>query len=186
MNKQEYETNLHWANNALRHVKYTCVIGASNRHDDMERTSNWSNDSVKRMRKQSAARTATTWGELVRLLAKDASDSRCGNCGEQAALAFEYLRLTLGATPIEYMTLASQRQGGGGVGVCDGDHVFVVIGRKAGGNPGTVSSTLDIQNWNPETVICDPWANEVYPAFDFGVKSTCGGAWHRLKSALQA
>jgi len=186
MNKQEQEQNLRWARTAVKHVKTTCVIGASNRQDDEERTGGWSSACVSRMRGESGSGAATTWGALVRELAQDARNSRCGNCGEQAALAYEFLRTTLNATPIEYVMLDSKRKDGGGVGVCDGDHVFVVIGRKTGDPIGSDTAGVEVQKWNPETVICDPWANEVYQAFDLGVKAVCGGGWHGLRSVCRA
>lgn len=63
----------------------------------------------------------------------------CGNCGEMAAVAFDYLYV-LDVRPIEYMTL-------------DGaDHSFVCIGRNAS------SALTRPWEWGPRAWICDAWA----------------------------
>lgn len=72
--------------------------------------------------------------------ARRAKRSGCGNCFEQASLAYLYLKEE-GVRPIDLFELARL------------DHVFVVIGR-AGETPEKVSS------WGAQAVVCDPWAPE--------------------------
>jgi hypothetical protein len=66
----------------------------------------------------------------------------CGNCGEQSAIAFVYLRRQK-TFPLDWME------------VNDYEHAFVIIGRKRG------SDTTDARTWGDEAVICDPWRDVV-------------------------
>lgn len=72
-----------------------------------------------------AARMARTYG--------------CGNCGENAALAFTLLK-QWNVQPVDLMKCTNM------------DHLFVVIGMRAGANSG------DYKTWGPDAVVCDPWA----------------------------
>ncbi len=62
----------------------------------------------------------------------------CGNCGEQSALAFVYLRGQK-TFPLDWME------------VNDYQHAFVIIGRKRGSDPKNYAT------WGDDAVICDPW-----------------------------
>ena len=66
----------------------------------------------------------------------------CGNCGEQSAIAFVYLRRQK-TFPLDWME------------VNDYEHAFVIIGRKRG------SDTTDARTWGDEAVVCDPWRDVV-------------------------
>ncbi len=66
----------------------------------------------------------------------------CGNCGEQSAIAFVYLR-QLKTFPIDWMQ------------VNDYEHAFVIIGRALGSEP------TDYLTWGPDAVVCDPWRDVV-------------------------
>lgn len=66
----------------------------------------------------------------------------CGNCGEQSAIAFIYLR-NQKVFPIDWME------------VNDYQHAFVIIGRQRG------SDTRNYATWGPDAVICDPWRDVV-------------------------
>ena len=74
----------------------------------------------------------------IRGMAQSAREFQIGNCGEHAALAFEYLR-EKGVRPLDFVTFR------------DGDHAFVVINRKAG------TDLADLSAWLPDAVLCDPW-----------------------------
>jgi hypothetical protein len=75
----------------------------------------------------------------------------CGNCGEQAAVAFDYLsRYT--TRPLEWVGL----RGRCGAGICD--HAFVLMARKRFNN--------DPSTWGADCVVCDPWLEVVYPGKD--------------------
>jgi hypothetical protein len=66
----------------------------------------------------------------------------CGNCGEQSAIAFVFLREQK-IFPIDWMEVDGYK------------HAFVIIGRAK------VSNSLDFSTWGDEAVICDPWRNVV-------------------------
>lgn len=66
----------------------------------------------------------------------------CGNCGEQSAIAFVYLRQQK-ILPLDWMQ------------VNDYEHAFVVIGRQRG------SDSRDFRTWGDEAVVCDPWRDVV-------------------------
>src|SRR5437870_5452280 len=72
-------------------------------------------------------------------LAQRAESLGCGNCGEQAAVAYQFL-LGKGVRPLDYMNLYNAD----GVAV----HSFVVLDFV--GDAGGTSS------WGPDAVICDP------------------------------
>jgi hypothetical protein len=74
----------------------------------------------------------------------------CGNCGEQSAVAFDYLR-GHGIRPIEWYQFVNLERA---------DHAFVVINRRAD------SDRSDPTAW-PEAAICDPWENKHFRATDF-------------------
>lgn len=66
----------------------------------------------------------------------------CGNCGEQSAIAFVYLRRQK-AFPLDWME------------VNDYEHAFVIIGRRRG------SDTTNYLTWGDNAVVCDPWRDVV-------------------------
>lgn len=75
--------------------------------------------------------------DWVRLVAEGAKKNKCGNCGENSALAFMWL-YDQGVRPLDWMNLGSA------------DHAFVVIGRKPG-------AAANWQAWGKDAVVCDPW-----------------------------
>jgi hypothetical protein len=86
--------------------------------------------------------------DLMRALASEAIGAKCGNCGEQSAVAFIHLHdIYPTIRPLDYM----QRN--------NGDHAFVVIGRAAG-------EAKDFASWGDQAVICDPWDRQAYLAKD--------------------
>jgi hypothetical protein len=66
----------------------------------------------------------------------------CGNCGEQSAIAFVYLRGQK-TFPLDWME------------VNDYEHAFVIIGRRRG------SETTNYLTWGDDAVVCDPWRDVV-------------------------
>jgi hypothetical protein len=72
-----------------------------------------------------------------------ARKTECGNCLEQAAVAFMLL-YRLGVRPIDYVSLYPRHL----------DHSFVVVGRVNG----SVIGKDAWLNWGPGAVVCDPWA----------------------------
>jgi hypothetical protein len=84
--------------------------------------------------------------ERIKVAAIWAEHSGCGNCGEQSAIAYEWLR-RCGVLPLEYMVFQAPK-----------DHAFVVVGR----DPGSVAAQP--ATWGPNAVVCDPWKNKAYLA----------------------
>jgi hypothetical protein len=76
--------------------------------------------------------------------AEGAEKFGCGNCGEQSALAFVYLR-NQKTFPLDWMEVNNY------------EHAFVIIGRKRG------SDASNPATWGNEAVICDPWRDVVAP-----------------------
>jgi hypothetical protein len=87
-----------------------------------------------------------TVGDL-REIADRAIRSRCGNCGENAAIAFISC-VDQKVEPLDYMECAGPGD----------DHVFLVIGRKEGSS----ADRYDAATWGPDAVVCDPWMNKAY------------------------
>ncbi len=83
----------------------------------------------------------------IRTVANSALSKGCGNCGEQAAIAFMML-VDKRVEPIDYMFCAGEGD----------DHVFVVIGRREGSDVRKYSA----QTWGPDAVVCDPWMGLAY------------------------
>ena len=71
-----------------------------------------------------------------------------GGCVELSGAAFEWLN-EQGVRPLDLMGFTSD------------SHVFVVVGRQDGSN------SADPSTWGPDAVICDPWANKVYPVSEW-------------------
>lgn len=84
----------------------------------------------------------------IRTLADNALRARCGNCGEQSAIAF-MMRADKRVEPLDYMMCAGEGD----------DHVFVVIGRRENSDV----RSYNAQTWGPDAVVCDPWMGKSYP-----------------------
>lgn len=90
----------------------------------------------------------------LRELAEKAIRSRCGNCGEHAAIAF-ITCVDQKVEPLDYMECAGPGD----------DHVFLVIGRREGSS----DSRYDAATWGPDAVVCDPWMNKAYPCSEMSI-----------------
>ncbi|BET95879.1 hypothetical protein [Xenorhabdus taiwanensis] len=75
-------------------------------------------------------------------------ESHLGNCGEKAILAFSHLKM-LGARPLDLFDINIDNRS-------EDAHTIVVIGRITG-------HETDPKTWNHESVVCDPWDNQIYP-----------------------
>lgn len=147
--------NLRQAEGAVTYVKQKMVIGASNKSSDLftslfERE--WSMTCVERIRKEPYS--GATIISKLRAIAQRASINGCGNCGEQAAIAFVWL-MNKKISPIDYMSRTNA------------DHAFVVIGREG-----------DLKNpdsWGDNCYVCDPWDGTSYAIKDASKKMYGGG-----------
>ena len=75
------------------------------------------------------------------------------NCEGRAALALVHCGQKSTARPLELFSSL------------EGDHVFLVIGRKSG-------KIMDVSSWNDDAVVCDPWAGSCYPAAELPMRVT--------------
>ena len=126
-------SNLQWAKKACAHVKRKLPRGAGNRPDgssDAAACVLWVRENMV---------DAADW---VPHLALRAEQYGCGNCGEQAAVAFMYLKRN-GVRSLDYMNL-NDPQG-------EAIHSFVVIGFQGEGE--------ETSGWGPHAVVCDPHDN---------------------------
>ncbi len=80
------------------------------------------------------------------VIAKVAKEHKIGNCGEHSAIAYTYLKNEKNLRKLDYLALVN------------GDHAFVVIGRKPG------SDVTDPTTWGDAAVVCEPWGKTYYPA----------------------
>ncbi|WP_435235035.1 hypothetical protein ACR30L_14905 [Psychromonas sp. PT13] len=135
--------NLGIAQQAITYVESKMTIGADNKWSDKFASlfaAETSGSCVARIRKSPYPSPRL---EQLREMARRALIAGCGNCGEQAAIAFFWLH-DRKVAPLEYMTRTNA------------DHAFVVIGRK-------LDSSFDKPlEWGENCIICDPWAGKVY------------------------
>lgn len=144
-----------WARTAFDYTKGTLVIGAGNQPQRVDETDGLSATYVNRLRRQPGAWQRTRAGgwefeepqvraplsgrttvERYKMAAARARAYRAGNCGEHAAVAFEYL---IEHAPAECGLIAYAK--------CKrpGDHCFVWVDVASG----------------PDAVICDAWGGFV-------------------------
>ena len=145
---------------AVRFVKGKMRFGARNKPSDIIRSWGESISCVDNLRDEAAAtdtrllkdyannRKAGIERELEYTAAM-AAHMGCGNCNEQAALAFIYLR-DKGVFPLDWVNKEN-------VFLKFGGHSFVVIGRLSG--------KVSPAEWGSDAVICDPHGEETaFPA----------------------
>lgn len=75
---------------------------------------------------------------------------KCGNCGELAAIAFQYLEGQK-VRPVDYMYFSRKKLRPEDPVY---DHAWIVIGLAAGLSK---TQTHDVNNWGEDAVWCDPW-----------------------------
>ena len=149
--RDELHDNLLLAFSAIKNVKRDLTYGAANRPDstDIAKNKLWYARFYARFfytfysgfgiwpTPFGLAKTKAITGKLYGV----------GNCGEQASMAFFYL-CERHVQSLELMFINN------------GDHAFVVLGRKSDSN------ISDYTTWGEHAVVCDPWANRYYPASD--------------------
>lgn len=86
----------------------------------------------------------------------------CGNCGEQAIMALQYLN------DYEYADGMMPPLDLSGVQFDGNDHQFVIVGRQTGSNDfrDVAKNIQDVAAWGPDAVICDAWKGRAYPAME--------------------
>lgn len=147
-----------WAITALDYTKRTLGIGMANQPTRVAETGGLSRTYVNRVRstegrwvrgagnrwtfQESGVRNPLvgTTRQRIAQIAERAMAYRAGNCGEHAAVAFEYLAEK--ACLCGYISYASC--------IAPGDHAFIVIDRQAVAGDNTITV-------GPNAAICDPW-----------------------------
>jgi hypothetical protein len=149
--------NLGAAKMAVKYVQSKMDIGASNKigigmiAKAMCAGGTFNNGEVRNKVDQDLAKISNpTWGNVLDLSADWAKHYGCGNCGEQSALAFVYLR-QLGIHPLDWMQIGNFK------------HAFVIIGRNGDSDPS------DFNTWSQLAAVCDPWAGRAEPKLYIGV-----------------
>ena len=90
--------------------------------------------------KRGSESTPDAWKKRIEVENYNSKSWGCGNCGEQASIAFTYLR-ELGIRPLDYYEAEGTFT----------RHAFVIIGRDAG------TDSTDYTKWNDSAIMCDPW-----------------------------
>jgi hypothetical protein len=139
---------------AVDFVKSKMVLGADNSVWDRLTSLNESRACLVEMRPNYMTEfyNHAPAAEQVKIRALWGEAFGCGNCGEQSAMAYEWLRKN-GVTPVENMRFMS-----------GGNHAFVVLGRDPSSDPAKPAT------WGASAIVCDPWKGEVYPPGTLGVK----------------
>jgi hypothetical protein len=82
------------------------------------------------------------WKSYIELMARTGIRIKAGNCGEQASVAFTYLK-DQGIRSIEYMEYT------------DRNHAFVILNRRGDTN------IANFAEWSENAIVCDPWRDAV-------------------------
>jgi len=152
---------------AVEHVREKLPLGASNRPDNPHVVS--AGLAVNKARAEAGELIHQSAQSPGKAIARTAFNEGGGNCGEQAEMAFQFLK-DMGISPIELWAINPNR----------GDHAFVIIGR-----PAAASDRWMDNSWG-DAVICDPWANIVQAVADddeiYGTRLECRKRWARTTS----
>lgn len=162
-----WSIHLMWAERAVKHVENKIPYGASNKPIDVYHTSQKGPSpdrpkvpqdmkaSVKSLRsflRQLIQKQNLQGDPVLKLNARAqlAAHLGVGNCNEQAAMAFDYLR-TVG-----------RETGLACIGFPDHDHVFVVLGlpQKPPDEETYKFGQGPPASWGNDAVVCDPWYHE--------------------------
>jgi hypothetical protein len=90
--------------------------------------------------KRGSEASESAWKKRIEVESYNATSWRCGNCGEQASIAFTYLR-DRGIRSLDYYEAEGTFT----------RHAFVIIGRDAN------TEKTDYRTWNKNAIMCDPW-----------------------------
>lgn len=153
------QVNLSKARLAVDHVRSHMTVGAGNKFRDVARSMGRALLCVPASRSVDIAVPRGPIPAWLRGAASKAKHVGCGNCGEQAALAFVDLYGRLHARPLDYMVRTNA------------DHAFVVIGRARRSRIG------NLMTWGNDAVVCDPWDNKAYAAWEIPTTMYGGGVF---------
>lgn len=155
--------NIQYAQETMDYTIKTLCLGATNKSNSkasFSKMKEMRNAVIKKMDiwQQNSPENSQKWQEVL-LTAQDtcAKQYKMGNCGEHSAVSFCYLKNTKQITSIDKLDMVFS------------DHVFVLIGRKHD------SSADDVTTWGESCVVCDAWAERIYPLseIDYHLKDIC-------------
>lgn len=147
--------NLEYANQAIQATAAHMVVGASNKLRDV--LSSWG-DSLLCVPATRSVKIATPNSRAVPSFIREAAlkaiASGCGNCGEQAAIAYLHLVEVCKVQPVDYVSLTNA------------DHACVIIGRLTENSRDEhIGAALpDLKTWGANAAVCDPWHGKAYAA----------------------
>ena len=101
----------------------------------------------------------------IKKMAAFSQEFRSGTCLEMAAIGFTHCIML--QIPVEYF-LSEPRS-----------HAFLVLGRDAESKPG------DFRTWGSRAVVCDPWANKVYPASEISQRMKIFTGTKKTKDSIK-
>lgn len=155
-------SNKDWAQRALEHTKTSMRIGSRDKVSDLF-SGRWVQkyQCVTSLRDEMKQIKARTYCEFFQQVASKAERLGCGNCGEQAAVAYYYLRRNgvANIAMIGYLSFPD-------------DHSVVVIGFrgldrfKDGGTLPHHFAWIDTR----DTWVCDPWNGIIFPGLSISGK----------------
>lgn len=149
---EKLKLNLMYAQEALNYTEKMLPEGAINYRDDLKGIPL---ETLKMFHKQrqecqqlvnEEVKPYDLEDKVIEIVATVAKKYKMGNCGEQTAVAYTYLKNEKNLRKIDYLMLVN------------GDHVFAVIGKDP------LVDVNDIPNWGKAAVVCEPWGKRYFPA----------------------
>src|SRR5208337_2903340 len=160
------DKNRYLAGVVVGKVNCDMVFGASDKVKDAVKSEGTSGPCVRGMRKKPCCKYRPSSAKAIEEMADEARRRGCGNCMEQAAIAWAYLA-ELGYEPsrLAYVT-AEWDPYRTAIGEIPHNHAFVVIDRIQASSKDTPFAL------GPDALVCDPWKPDppnVYPATDLPI-----------------
>lgn len=150
--QDKLKVNLMYAHEALRYTSEVLPYEPINYGEDLQGISF---DAIRRVDLMRQEMELAFKGELephhnfdkvYKIIAEIAKKHQAGNCGEQVAVAYLYLKNEKNLRRIEKLCLVN------------GDHGFLVIGRDP------LSDITQPKTWGKAAVVCDPWGKKYFQA----------------------
>jgi len=165
--------SLMWAERAVKHVENVVKLGAANKPIDVYHTGRAApgedmNEKVRGLRAKlptliNQIKLTGNPVKIIDLRAKMAGHIQMGNCMEQAAVAFDYLRTTGQQTKMAYLLFDDKDYNEGAIKV---DHAIVVLclDKEPPRIEEYVIGSSPPESWGENAVVCDPWYHEWFVA----------------------
>jgi hypothetical protein len=151
---EKLKLNLMYAQEALRYTEEMLPEGAINYQDDLKGIPIETLIMFHKQRQECQQlvnediKPYDLENKVIEIVATVAKKYKRGNCGEQVAVAYTYLKNEKNLRKIDYLALLN------------GDHVFAVIGKDP------LADVNDVANWGKAAVVCEPWGKRYFPAVE--------------------